>query len=715
MTEQAASYKKFGVPFGILFVGGLVVVLLAAFWLNCTESVKEGKVGIVFNKAGKDAPSGRFIVEKGFKGTERKVLKPGLHFFLTTKALLKIDQVPITEVPKDKVGVLLAKDGRELPEGQVLAEDDQIDETTGKLIQMGQKGIRKTFLGPGNHQINTEYFDVQLYDAMKVPPGNVGVLIRKIGDPPPNGEILVPKESNYRGIIDEIQEPGTQYLHPEIYEWKIVEALNIPSGKVGVLTRKIGDPAPASQVLVPLDSNYRGIIREVLEPGTRYLHPEIYSWEIEDAVTIPAGKVGVLTRKVGTLPPAGTILVDRDSEYQGIIKQVREPGLYYINPHEFEVEIVDAVDIADGFVGVMVAKTGKPASDEVLLVEEGFRGIRRDYLKPGLYYINPYEFDIVPVDTRQQKYEMTSVPDQGDTVFADAIAFRSNDGFEISIDVTVLYEIQPENAPYVVATLGQNLEDVSSKIIRPSSRSFARLGGSMLKAVDFVSGETRKSFQDSLSQALHAEGARANINIVNTFVRSYTLPESLLEPIQLKVIAEKQREQIIEEQKREEEKAQLARQEALVQQQSQKINAETAKIVAETKAEEQKQVAIIKGEQMLEVAKLDREAAEQKKLQDIALGEGEAKRRQLLIEADNLEEMRLNIYKEVMVQFASEIGKQKWVPDMVIGGSSGAGSASAGNAIVDVLNMLNTMVANQLYLQQTGPSAPAAPEEGQQP
>ena len=39
----------------------------------------------------------------------------------------------------------------------------------------------------------------------------------------------------------------------------------------------------------------------------------------------------------------------------------------------------------------------------------------------------------------------------------------------------------------------------------------------------------------------------------------------------------------------------LARQEALVQQQSQKINAETAKIVAETKAEEQKQVAIIKG------------------------------------------------------------------------------------------------------------------------
>ena len=711
MSEQAASYKKFGTSIGVLFVGILVLVLLAAFWLNCTYTVKEGYVGILFNKAGKDAPPGRFIVEKGVKGTERGLLQPGLKFFLKTKAFIDIQQVPLQEVPEGKVGVLIAKDGRELPKGAVLAEDDQVDPDTGELIQMGQKGIRKTFLGPGKHQINTEYFDLQLYDALNVPPGNVGVLIRKIGDPPPNGEILVPKESNYRGIIDEIQEPGIQYLHPKIYEWKIVEALNIPSGKVGVLNRKIGDPAPAGQVLVPLDSNYRGIIREVLEPGMRYLHPEIYAWEIVDAVTIPAGKVGVLTRKVGTLPPAGSILVARDSKYQGILKEVREPGLYYINPHEFEVEIIDAVSIPDGFVGVMIARTGKPAPEDQLLVEEGSRGIRKDYLKAGIYYINPYEFDIVPVDTRQQKYEMTSVPDQGDTVFADAIAFRSNDGFEISIDVTVLYEIQPENAPYVVATLGQSLDDVSSKIIRPGSRSFARLEGSMLKAVEFVSGETRKSFQDSLAQALHAEGARANINIVNTFVRNYSLPETLLEPIRLKVIAEKQREQIIEEQKREEEKAQLARQEALVVQQSQKINAETAKIVAETKAEEGKQVAIIKGEQMLEVAKLNRQAANEEKLRQIALGEGEAKRRKLLIEADNLEEMRLQIYKEVMVRFASEIGKQKWVPDMVVGSSSGVGGASGGNAIADVLNMLNTMVANQLYLQQTGPSAPDDSEE----
>ena len=103
-----------------------------------------------------------------------------------------------------------------------------------------------------------------------------------------------------------------------------------------------------------------------------------------------------------------------------------------------------------------------------------------------------------------------------------------------------------------------------------------------------MKGDTRKNFQDKFAQALQVEGAKARVTIANTFVRDYTIPQELLQPIQLKEIAEKQREQIIEEQKREEEKAKLARQEALVRQESQKINAETGKIVAETKAEEQK-------------------------------------------------------------------------------------------------------------------------------
>ena len=633
----------------VLVVVVVVLVMIAgSFFL---VSIRPGTIGIVYMKSGKTPPEGRFIVEKGYKGVQREVLMPGWKFIWQSTMLMDITKVDMTVIPKGKVGVLIAQDGRKLQEGAVLAEDDQIDPKTGELIKMGEKGIRKSILEPGTYPINIRYFTVELHDA-----------------------------------------------------------LNIEPGKVGVLTRKIGDQAPAGQVLVSRESNYRGIIREVLEPGIQYLHPYIYKWEIVDAVSVSAGKLGILTRRVGKIPPPGSILVARDSEYQGIIREVLEPGMYYINPYEFQVQMTDAVSIPDGFVGVMIAKTGKPSPEAELLVDEGFRGVRKDYLKPGLYYINPYEFDVVPVDTRKQKYEMTFETAQGDTAYSDEITFLSNDGFSISIDVTVLYEIQPEDAPFVVATLGKNLDDVKAKIIRPGSRSFARLEGSMLRAVDFVDGETRKTFQDKLAESLYQEGVRAQINIINTFVRNYTIPEDLLKPIRLKEIAEKQKDQLIEEQKREEEQAKLARQQALVEQQSLKINAETTKIVAETKAQQEKQVAIVKGEQVLEVAKLEREAAEQEKLKQIALGEGEARRRELLIQADNLEELRLNIYKEVMTQFASEIGKQKWVPDVVIGGQTG-GSGNLAGSMTDILNMLSLMVANQLQLQQTTPGKDLIPRE----
>ncbi len=655
VDKQLASYGGVLQKFLKHFIGVVVIILLIVPVLLCFVSIDPGEIGIVVYKRGKTPPAGRFIVEKGYKGTQRDVLMPGLHFFWHTTMFMEIEKVKMTIVPKGKVGVLIAQDGRKLQEGAVLAKDDQIDEK-GTLTQIGEKGIRKSILEPGTYPINPKYFSLELHDA-----------------------------------------------------------LNIEPGKIGVLTRKIGDPAPAGQILVSRESDYQGIVKEVVGPGLYYFHPYVYQWEVVDAVNIPAGKLGVLTRKVGAQTPAGTILVERASDYQGIIREVLEPGLHYeeSNHYEFQVEVRDAIAIPDGFVGVMIAKTGQSAPKDELLVEEGFRGVRKDYLKPGLYYINSYEFDIVAVDTRKQKYEMTSVQNQGDTAFSDEIAFLSNDGFQISIDVTVLYEIQPQDAPFVVATLGQNLDDVKTKIIRPGSRSFARLEGSMLKAVEFVSGHTRKTFQEKLEQSLKLEGVRAQINIVNTFVRNYTIPDQLLEPIRLKEIAEKQREQYIEEQKREEEQAKLARQKALVEQQSQKITAETGKIVAETKAEEQKRVAIVKGEQFLEVAKLERQAAEQEKLKQIALGEGEAKRRRLLIEADNLEELRLNIYKDVMTRFASEIGKQKWVPDMVIGGQAGGVGGGLSNSISDVINMFSVMVANQLRLQraESQPTEPQTVEE----
>jgi len=607
--------------------------------------INPGKVGIAYNKRGKIDPGGHFIVEKKYKGTERRVLMPGWYFYWKTTFFKNIIERPMIKIPQGKIGVLIAQDGRKLAEGTVLAEDDIVDEESGELITMGEKGIRKKILTPGTYPVNTVYFEVEIYDALDIQPG-----------------------------------------------------------KVGILTRKIGDPPPPGQILVPMQSNSRGIVRDVVEPGVMYLHPYVYKWEVTDAITIPAGKVGVLTRKVGKPPLPGTILVERESDSQGIIKEIMEPGLYYINPYEFQVEIVDAVYIPDGFVGVKIAKTGKTAQGVQVLVEEGFRGVQKQYMKSGLYYLNPYEFDVVLIESRKQKYDLW-LPEQ---IIAEGkeemmnlsekdnnpITFLSNDGFKISIDVTVVYEILPEDAPYVMATLGKDLKDIRTKIICPGTRSFARLEGSALKAVEFVTGETRKIFQQKLESQLRENGALSRVNILNAFVRSYTIPEELLEQIKFKEIAQKEKIRIIEEQEKHNEEAKLAKQKIVMEQHIRQIKAETEKKIAETKAHENKRVAIISGEKLLAVAKLERKAANEEKLKQIALGEGEAKRRELLFKADNLEEQRLNAHKEIMLTFASQMGKQKWVPDMIVGGNPENGNFL--QSMSDFISMLNLKIANQL-------------------
>ncbi len=485
--------------------------------------IKPGKVGIVFQKSGKVDPDGHFIVEKGYQGIHREVLMPGTH---QTTSFMEITQVPMTVIPEGKVGILIALDGRDLPANAVLGEDDKIDPATGELIKMGQRGIRKRLLTPGTYPLNTKHFNVEVHDVLNIEPGKFGVLIRRIGDPPPDDQIFVSRDSPYRGIVKELVEPGTHYLHPKIYQWEIHDPLNIEPGKVGVLIRKAGDPPPDGQILVSRDSPYRGIIKETFEPGMYYLHPYMYEWEVVDAVIIPEGKIGVLTRKIGKSPPSGTILVKRESEYQGIIRELLEPGLYDMNLYEFDVQLAEPILIPDGFVGVMIARTGTPAPDDQLLVEEGFRGIRKDYLKPGLYDINPYEFDIILIDTRPQTYAMAPAPEQEESAVSNELAFLSGDGFRISIDATVRYRIQPENAPYVVATLGRNvIEDIQTKIIRPGTRSFARLEGSMLKAIEFASDGTRKTFQDSLAAFLQDDGDWAKITIINVRLSNFTIPE----------------------------------------------------------------------------------------------------------------------------------------------------------------------------------------------
>ena len=102
-------------------------------------------------------------------------------------------------------------------------------------------------------------------------------------------------------------------------------------------------------------------------------------------------------------------------------------------------------------------------------------------------------------------------------------------------------------------------------------------------------------------------------------------------------------------------------------------------------------------QQKLEVARLDKQAAEQVKLKLILEGEGEAEKRRLIMSADGALTQKLDAYKYAIDRMASAIEKQKWVPEIQMG-SVGTQASTGAQQMID---MLMIKVAKDLSLDMT--------------
>jgi len=112
---------------------------------------------------------------------------------------------------------------------------------------------------------------------------------------------------------------------------------------------------------------------------------------------------------------------------------------------------------------------------------------------------------------------------------------------------------------------------------------------------------------------------------------------------------------------------------------------ETIKATEVTRAEQLKSVAILGGEQARDVAKLNKDAAEFYKQEQVLKGEGDGAYRAKVMQANGALEQKLETYTKVMGKFAEEFGKQKWVPEVQMGGAGSSGVNSA-QTMMDVLS-----------------------------
>ncbi len=225
--------------------------------------VPEDKIGLVTKKfvlfgANKSLPDSRIIATKGEAGFQAQTLAPGLYWGMWIWQY-SVDMTSFTIIPEGKIGLILSKDGKEIPTGRILAQKvdcDNFQDATAFLDKGGQKGRQTAFITTGSYRINTFIFEIVIADQIKIFENMLGIVTALDGEPIPIGQIAgkyVDGHNNFQDFDHFLKQGGNRGLQPQVIlagsyyinTWGVQIEQNpmtdVPIGYVGVVISYIGE------------------------------------------------------------------------------------------------------------------------------------------------------------------------------------------------------------------------------------------------------------------------------------------------------------------------------------------------------------------------------------------------------------------------------------------------------------------------------------------
>jgi len=492
-----------------------------------------------------------------------------------------------------------------------------------------------------------------------------------------------------KGPQAEILTPGWHpwFLVNVIYQVENKKVVSIPSGKYGFLVAKdgvplrpdqfLGDAFSPEQELEMLDAQYflthagqRGPQTTILTPGIYRLNTYLWDVTIKDATDVVEGSVGVVKSNVIDSVHFGNLNAEKPSSCEQKTVSTNASG-----------EAVAAIE---------------PKSDEgrlaAILVPVGCIGVWEKALQPGRYYVNEAAYKVTMMSTRVQTWEfkggykkryidlsldqagnLTQTPRSEDIKkpdnAADPAVTPFVEGWLVPLELRVLAQVTPDNAPFVVSSVG-TLKDIEDNIMVPTIRSIVRnvVGAQGRHVLDLA--DNRAQLEHAVEDAIRPEGLRAGIVIKEVKFGDPALPPELLISRLRQQLADQLQVTYQQEQKAQTQRIETEKARATAEQQHQLVEA----LIGVQVAEQNKNAAKLRGEgQKLELE----EVAQGQRAQADVLGQD----RVLTI---TLTQLLLKTIQE-KPEVVSLIGKL--VPQTVVStGGQSAGLDSAAAIIGALLN-----------------------------
>jgi SPFH domain / Band 7 family len=423
-----------------------------------------------------------------------------------------------------------------------------------------------------------------------------------------------------KGPQADILTPGWHpwFLVNVIYQVENKKVVSIPSGKYGFLNAKDGEPLRPDQFLADafppgrelnmLDAQYflthggqRGPQTAILTPGNYRLNTYLWDVSIYNATDVAEGSVGVVKSNVVDSVHFGNLVAAKPASCEQKTVSTNASG-----------EAVAAIEAK--------SEEGKLAAT---LVPAGCIGIWEKALQPGRYYANEAAYKITMMSTRVQTWEFKggykrryidlSLDQAGNLTqsqreqdvpvppgSADPAITLVVEGWLVPLELRVLAQVTPDNAPFVVASVG-GLPEIENNIMVPTIRSIVRnvVGAQGRHVLDLA--DNRAELEHAVEDAIRPEGLRAGIVIKEVKFGDPALPPELLVSRKRQQLADQLQVTYQQEQKAQTQRIETEKARATAEQQHQLVEA----LIGVQVAGQNKDAAKLRGEgQKLELEEI---------------------------------------------------------------------------------------------------------------
>jgi len=167
-------------------------------------------------------------------------------------------------------------------------------------------------------------------------------------------------------------------------------------------------------------------------------------------------------------------------------------------------------------------------------------------LQPGVHLIVPIINEPFIYSTEVHTYTMSGTPTEGQVQGDDSVALLTNDGQQVSIELSVLYSIDPIKANLVHVRFQNRYQD---DFVRPTVRSVIRDTASGYSVADLY-GPKRTEMQQKAHDAIAAKFSDNGFILRDLPVRNITFSDQFIKAVEAKQAAAQQAQQAIQEAQR---------------------------------------------------------------------------------------------------------------------------------------------------------------------